>query len=84
MKELVRYLLENIYIDFQGDIHLETVLQFLAKDNSPEARALVAKIKQDNSVEDMLITVADTLKPEIPQGIDDATVFAHLKEYADS
>ena len=34
MKELVRYLLENIYIDFQGDIDLEQVREFLRKDDS--------------------------------------------------
>ncbi|MDB4972462.1 MAG: hypothetical protein JWN48_803, partial [Myxococcaceae bacterium] len=29
MRELVRYLLENAYIDFRGDIALDKVRQFL-------------------------------------------------------
>ena len=34
MRELVRYLLENMYLDFQGEISLETVRQFLRTDDS--------------------------------------------------
>ena len=37
MKELVRYLLENVYLDFQGEISLDTVRQFLRGDDSREA-----------------------------------------------
>ena len=40
MKELVRYLLENMYVDFQGEISLDTVRQFLMGDDSREAKAL--------------------------------------------
>ena len=43
MKELVRYLLENMYLDFQGEISLETVRQLLRSDDSREARQLLQK-----------------------------------------
>ena len=31
MKELVRYLFENLYFDFQGDITMEKLRELLAK-----------------------------------------------------
>ena len=33
MKELIKYLLDNLYIDFQGEITLETVRSFLREDD---------------------------------------------------
>src|ERR1700678_1973146 len=44
VKELVRYLLENLYLDFQGEISLDTVRQFLRGDESREAKQLLAKL----------------------------------------
>ena len=48
MKELVRYLLENLYLDFQGEISRDTVRQFLRGDESREAKQLLAKLIEDN------------------------------------
>lgn len=84
MKELVRYLLENIYIDFQGDIDLEQVREFLHKDNSHEARVLLAKLNQEGSVDDLLLSLADVLKSYIPKGITDQVVREQIAEYAES
>ena len=36
MKELIKYLLDNLYIDFQGEITLETVRGFLRDDDGRE------------------------------------------------
>ena len=44
MKELVEYLLKNLYIDFQGEISVEQVREFLRQDDSREARKVLAKI----------------------------------------
>ena len=71
MKELVRYLLENIYIDFQGDIDLEQVRDFLRKDDSHESRVLLQKLNQEGSIDDLLLSLADVLKSFIPKGITD-------------
>lgn len=84
MKELVRYLLENIYIDFQGDIDLDQVREFLHKDNSHEARVLLAKLNQEGSVDDLLLSLADVLKSYIPKGITDQVVREQIAEYAES
>lgn len=84
MNELIRYLLENMYIDFQGDLSLENVREFLAADKSRESRALLMKLQADKGVEDMLITLADCLKEQLPSGISEATLNEQLEVYAGS
>lgn len=84
MKELVRYLLENVYLDFQGEISLDTVRQFLRGDDSREAKALLAKLIEDKGVDDLLLTLADCLKEHIRTGINDQTVREQLSLYSES
>lgn len=84
MKELVRYLIENIQIDFQGDIDLDMVRDLLRKDDSHEARLLLTKLNQDGTVEDLLLTLADVLKPFITKGINDQVMREQIMEYAES
>lgn len=84
MKELVRYLLDNLFIDFQGTIDIEQVREFLRKDDSREARALLTKLNQDGDVTDMLETLSDTLKQALPKGLNDQVIREQLIEYAES
>ncbi|MGH7279904.1 MAG: hypothetical protein ACRELY_00135 [Polyangiaceae bacterium] len=84
MKELVRYLLDNVYLDFQGEITIETVRQFLRGDDSREAKALLAKLIEDKGVDDLLITLADCLKDHIRTGVNDQVVREQLSLYAES
>ena len=54
MKELIKYLIENMVIDFQGEgITLETVRGFLREDDGREARQLLAKLIEEKGVDDM-------------------------------
>ncbi len=84
MKELTLYLLENLYLDFQGDISLETVRSFLREDDSPEARRLLAKIIEENGVDEMLLTLADCLKDNLTTGIKPDVVHDALNMYSES
>jgi hypothetical protein len=84
VKELIRYLLENMYIDFQGEISLETVRSFLREDDTAEARALLTKIIEENGVDDLLITLADCLKDNLQTGISEQVVREQLRMYSDS
>jgi hypothetical protein len=84
VKELVRYLLENMYIDFQGDISVEKVREFLREDDSREARQLLSKIIEEKGVDDLLITLADCLKDHIRTGVSEQTVRDQLQMYSDS
>ena len=84
MKELVRYLLDNLYLDFQGEITLDNVRQFLRGDDSREAKALLQKLIEDKGVDDLLITLADVLKEHLRTGISDQVVREQLSMYSDS
>jgi hypothetical protein len=84
VKELVRYLLENLYLDFQGDISLDTVRQFLRGDDSREAKALLQKLIEDKGVDDLLITLADVLKEHIRTGVNDQVMREQLSMYSES
>lgn len=84
MKELVAYLIENMYLDFQGEITLDQVRQFLRNDESREAKALLAKLIADKGVDDLLITLADCLKDHIRTGVRDEVVREQLSLYSES
>jgi hypothetical protein len=84
VKELVRYLLENLYLDFQGEISLDTVRQFLRGDDSREAKALLQKLIEDKGVDDLLITLADVLKEHIRTGVNEQVMREQLSMYSES
>lgn len=84
MKELIKYLLDNLYIDFQGEITLDTVRNFLREDDGREARQLLAKLIEEKGVDDMLITLADCLKDHIQSGINEKVIREQLSTYSDS
>ncbi len=84
MKELVRYLIENMYLDFQGEISLETVKNFLREDDGKDSRQLLNKLIEEKGVDDMLITLADCLKEQLANGINEKSVRDQLMTYSDS
>lgn len=84
MKELVRYLLDNMYLDFQGEISLDQVRQLLKGDESKEAKSLLTKLVSDNGVDDLLITLADCLKDNIRTGVSEQVVRDQLSLYSES
>ncbi len=84
MKELARYLLSNLYLDFQGDISVEKVREFLREDDSREARALLSKIIEEKGVDDLLLTLADCLKDHIRTGVSEDTIRDQLGMYSES
>jgi hypothetical protein len=84
VEELVRYLLSNMYLDFQGDISVEKVREFLREDDSREARQLLSKIIEEKGVDELLITLADCLKDSIATGVNAQSVREQLVLYAES
>src|ERR1700722_3157805 len=84
VKDLVRYLLENMYLDFQGEISLDNVRQFLRTDDSREARQLLQKLIEDKGVDELLLTLADVLKDHLRTGVSDEVVREQLQLYSES
>jgi hypothetical protein len=77
-------LFQNLYFDFQGDITMEQVREFLREDDSREARQLLSKIIEENGVDDLLITLADILKDHIRTGVSEQLIRDQLSTYSDS
>ena len=84
MKELIQYLLQNMYLDFQGEVSFETVRSFLREDDSREARTLLARLIDEKGIDDLLITLADCLKDHIATGVNEDVVRDQLQTYSDS
>ena len=84
MKELVSYLLQNLYLDFQGEISVEQVREFLREDESREARQLLSKIIEEKGIDDLLITLADCLREYIRSGVSEEIIREQLNTYSDS
>lgn len=84
MKRLVAYLLENLILDFQGDLTLDMVRDFLRDDNSPEARAVLSKLVEERGVSEMMIVLADCLQEYLSTGITSDVVVNQIRTYAES
>jgi hypothetical protein len=84
VKQLIQYLLENLILDFQGDLTLDMVRDFLRDDDSREGRALLGKLVEDRGVSDMMITLADCLQDYLRSGINDEIMREQIRTYAES
>ena len=84
MKQLIQHLLDNLILDFQGDLTLEMVRDFLKEDDSREGRALLSKLVEDRGVSDMMITLADCLQDHLRSGIHEEVVREQVRLYAES
>ena len=84
MKPLIQDLLENMQIDFSGNLSLEMVRDFLRADDSREARALLGKLVEDRGVDEMMITLADCLQDYLRSGINEDLIREQIRLYAES
>lgn len=84
MKQLIALLLENLILDFQGDLSLEAVRDLLKSDDSRESRALLGKLVEERGVDDFMLTLADCLKDFIRTGINEETVHEQIRLYTES
>lgn len=83
MKELVRYLLGKMVVDFEG-VSLEEMRAFLREDDGKEARLVLAKLIEDKGEEEMLIALTDVLKDHLETGVTEKVLREQVLMYADS
>ena len=76
--------MDHLIIDFEGDLSLDQVRDFLKGDDSPEARALTSRLLEDRGVSDMMIALADCLQEHVRNGIDNNKLREQIRSYADS
>jgi hypothetical protein len=84
LDQLVAYLLENLILDFQGDLTLDMVRDFLREDDSREAKTLLAKLVEDRGVSEMMICIADCLRDYLKTGIKAEVMTEQIRLYAES
>jgi len=84
MKALIAYLRENMMLDFQGDLSVDTVREYLKDDQSREARTLLAKLVEGGSVDDMMLVLADCLLPQVKASLSDDVIRENLQSYSES
>ncbi len=84
MNQLIAYLLDHAMLDFSGDLTLDMIRDFLRTDDTPAARALLAKLVQERGVDDMVVTLADCLQEFLRTGLTEEVVRDQIKSYAES
>lgn len=84
MNQLVAYLLEHLILDFDGDLTLDMVRDFLRDDDSREAKTLLTRLVEDRGVSEMMICIADCLRDNLQTGIRNDEVREQLRIYAES
>ncbi|MBL9006280.1 MAG: hypothetical protein JNJ46_18645 [Myxococcales bacterium] len=84
MNALIKYLLDNLMLDFQGDLNLDMVKSMLRDDHSQAAKELLHKIVTERGTGDMMISLADCLREYIPSGINEDVVREQLELYSKS
>jgi hypothetical protein len=81
---LINHLLDNLMLDFQGDLTMDMVRDFLRNDESRDARSLLTRLSEDRGTSDMMITLADCLKEYIRTGINEDVVREQIRMYTES
>ena len=84
MNKLIAYLRDNIILDFQGDLTLETVRDLLKDDDSRDSRQLLAKLVADGGVDEVMIVLADCLLESVQQALTDDVMRENLRMYSES
>ncbi|MFH1131063.1 MAG: hypothetical protein V1754_06990 [Pseudomonadota bacterium] len=84
MQQLVAHLMESLILDFQGDLTLDMVRDFLRDDDTEEARALLTKLVEDRGVSDMMICLADCLKECMATGITPDIMEEQIRMYGEA
>ena len=71
-------------IDFQGDLTVGKVRELLAGDDSRDAKTLLAKLVAENSVEDMVLVLADCLLEPVQRALTDEVMREQIRMYSEA
>lgn len=84
MNDLIKHLMDNLMLDFSGDLTMDMVRQFLRGDDSRDAQELLNRLNSERGTSEMMITLADCLKEFIRSGIDENIIRDQLRMYVES
>ncbi len=71
-------------IDFQGDLSVDRVRELLAGDDSRDVKVLMAKLVAENSVEDLMLVLADCLLEHVQRSLTDDVMREQIRMYTES
>jgi len=83
VKQLAKYLMDRVIVDFEN-IDIEDVRAALRDEDTEESRALLSKLVEDRGIDELAITLADCLKDQLRNGIDEACIQEQLVLYSES
>lgn len=83
MKQLAKYLLDRMIVDFEG-VDIEEVRALLREADTEESRAILAKLVEERGIDELAITVADCLKDHLRTGIDENCIEEQLAMFSES
>ncbi|MBH25507.1 MAG: hypothetical protein CMH57_13875 [Myxococcales bacterium] len=84
MNELSNYLIDNLVLDFRGDVDMETLNELLLRDGSQLAHDLRARLISQDGVDDFLLVLADCLKDFLREGISEELVTEQIGMYVNA
>jgi hypothetical protein len=84
VQRLIDYLRQHVMIDFQGDLTVGKVRELLAGDDSRDVKVLMAKLVAENSVEDLMLVLADCLLEHVQRSLTDDVVREQIRMYTES
>ncbi len=84
MNQLIAYLRDNLILDFQGDLTVDMVREYLKDDDSREARSLLARVVEERGVNDMMLVLADCLLEHAQRAMTDTLMREQLHNYSES
>jgi hypothetical protein len=83
VKQLAKYLLDRMIVDFEG-VDIEEVRALLRDADTEESRAILAKLVEERGIDELAITVADCLKDHLRTGIDESCIEEQLAMFSES
>jgi len=84
VNQLIRYLRENLLLDFQGDLTVDMVREFLKEDDSRDSKTLLTKLVAERGVNEMMLVLADCLLEHVQKSISDDVIRDQLRAYSES
>jgi hypothetical protein len=84
VQRLIDYLRQHVMIDFQGDLSVDRVRELLAGDDSRDVKVLMAKLVAENSVEDLMLVLADCLLEHVQRSLTDDVMREQIRMYTES
>ena len=84
MNQLIAFLIEHLMLDFDNGVSLDAIMRLLETDKSPLARDLRSRLANERDVGDLLVPMADCLRPFITGGINSDRIREQLQAWVEA